>query len=211
MLCFPGLTPVEKDDQATGEITAEPRSILASRSVPGVHWSFMSGHVRNFLDCIGTRRLTVSHPELAQRAHTIAHCANISLRLGRKVHWDPNRERFVDDSQANRMLVTSHPTFGYLSDRYGLEQLGAVYPVSPSSEPSAQDIALLEDAIREFGVPAVFTESTINPKLAAQVAADTGVELVPLYTGSLGAEGSGAETYILLMRYDVSAIVEALK
>jgi ABC-type Zn uptake system ZnuABC Zn-binding protein ZnuA len=68
----------------------------------------------------------------------------------------------------------------------------------------------LEDAIRAYGVPAVFTESTINPKLAAQVAADTGVELVSLYTGSLGAEGSGAETYILLMRYDITAIVDAL-
>ncbi len=91
----------------TGEITAEPRSILASRSVPGVHWSFMTGHVRNFLDCIKSRRLTVSHPELAQRAHAIAHCANITLRLGRKVRWDPDNERFIDDSQANRMLERS--------------------------------------------------------------------------------------------------------
>ena len=87
-----------------GEITAEPRSILAPRTVPGVHWSFMVGHVRNFLDCIKSRRLTASHPELAQRAHTVAHCANICLRLGRKVRWDPGNERFVDDPQANRML-----------------------------------------------------------------------------------------------------------
>jgi ABC-type Zn uptake system ZnuABC Zn-binding protein ZnuA len=120
------------------------------------------------------------------------------------------QEQVATIPQANRRLVTSHPSFAYLSNRYGLEQIGAVYPVSPSSEPSAQDIAALEDAIRAYGVPAVFTESTINPKLAAQVAADTGVELVSLYTGSLGAEGSGAETYILLMRYDITAIVDAL-
>jgi ABC-type Zn uptake system ZnuABC Zn-binding protein ZnuA len=69
----------------------------------------------------------------------------------------------------------------------------------------------LEDAISEFGVPAVFTESTVNPKLTEQVAEDTGVEVVALYTGSLGEAGSGAETYILLIRYDVAAIVEALK
>jgi predicted dehydrogenase len=87
-----------------GEITAEPRSILASRSVPGIHWSFMTGHVRNFLDCVRSRRLTASHPELAQRAHTVAHCANLCLRLGRKLRWDPENERFVDDPQANRML-----------------------------------------------------------------------------------------------------------
>jgi manganese/iron transport system substrate-binding protein len=121
------------------------------------------------------------------------------------------QEQVATIPQDNRKLVTSHPTFGYLAERYGLEQIGAVYPISPSSEPSAQDIATLEDVIRAYGVPAVFTESTINPKLAAQVAADTGIELVSLYTGSLGAEGSGAETYILLMRYDISAIVDALK
>jgi manganese/iron transport system substrate-binding protein len=111
----------------------------------------------------------------------------------------------------NRKLVTNHPSFGYLAARYGLEQVGAVYPISPSAEPSAQDIAALEDAIREYGVPAVFTESTVNPKLAEQVAEDTGVRVVTLYTGSLGKPGNGAETYLSLIRYDVSAIVEALR
>ncbi len=112
--------------------------------------------------------------------------------------------------KANRRLVTNHPAFGYLADRYGLEQVGAVYPVSPSAEPSAQDIAALEDTIRKLGVPAVFTESTVHPKLAQQVAADTGVKLVTLYSGSLGGPGSGAESYLELMQYDVRAIVEAL-
>jgi ABC-type Zn uptake system ZnuABC Zn-binding protein ZnuA len=113
--------------------------------------------------------------------------------------------------EANRKLVTNHPAFGYFAGRYGLEQVGAIYPVNPSSEPSARDIAALEDAIREYGVPAVFAESTVNPSLAEQVARDTGVKLVPLYSGSLSAPGGGAETYTLLMRYDVNAIVEALK
>jgi ABC-type Zn uptake system ZnuABC Zn-binding protein ZnuA len=112
---------------------------------------------------------------------------------------------------AHRKLVTNHPAFGYLADRYGLEQLGAVYPISPSAEPSARDMAALEDTIRTYGVPAVFTESTVNPRLAEQIAQDTGVRLVQLYTGSLGGPGSDAETYIDMMRYDVTAIVQALK
>jgi ABC-type Zn uptake system ZnuABC Zn-binding protein ZnuA len=120
-------------------------------------------------------------------------------------------EQVSEIPEANRKLVTNHPAFGYLAERYGLEQVGAVYPVNPSSEPSAQDIAALQDTIRAYGVPAVFTESTVNPSLAKQVARDTGVELVPLYSGSLSAPGAGAETYLLLMRYDVSAIVSALK
>lgn len=88
-----------------GEITAQPTSILRSRAVPRVDWSLMSDHVRNFLDAIKTRSLTASHPELAQRAHTAAHCANICLRLGRKLHWDPMRELFVNDDTANRFLA----------------------------------------------------------------------------------------------------------
>ncbi len=113
--------------------------------------------------------------------------------------------------EGNRKLVTNHPAFGYLADRYGLQQLATIYPVNPSSEPSAQDVAALQDTIARYGVPAVFSESTVNPKLAQQVAQDTGIQLVPLYTGSLGPQGSGAETYVLMMRYDVSHIVEALR
>ena len=120
-------------------------------------------------------------------------------------------EQVAQIPEANRKLVTDHPTFSYYAQRYGLEQLGAVFPLSPSSEPSAQDIAALEDAILEYGVPAVFSESTVNPRLIEQVAEDTGVMLVPLYTGSLGEPGSGAETYIMLIRFDTEAIVEALK
>jgi ABC-type Zn uptake system ZnuABC Zn-binding protein ZnuA len=113
--------------------------------------------------------------------------------------------------EANRKLVTSHLSFGYLAERYGLEQVGAVYPLNPSSEPSARDIAELQDLIREHDVPALFTESTVNPKLAQQVAEDTGTPLVRLYSGSLGEPGSGAETYIGLIRTNISAIVDVLQ
>ncbi len=119
-------------------------------------------------------------------------------------------EQVATVPEGNRKLVTNHPAFGYFADRYGFLQIGAVYPVSPSAEPSAQDIARLEEAIRQYGVPAVFTENTVNPALAGQVARDTGVALVQLYTGSLGGPGSGVESYVELMKYDVRAIVEAL-
>jgi len=88
-----------------GEITAEPTSILAARAVPQVSWAFMQGHVRNFLECVKTRRRAASHPELAQRAHTIAHAANLCLRLRRKLAWDPAAERFVGDAEADRLLA----------------------------------------------------------------------------------------------------------
>jgi predicted dehydrogenase len=87
-----------------GEITAGPGSVLEGLRVPNVHWSYMAGHIRDFLNCIRSRKLTASHPEIAHRAHTIAHCANISVRLERKVRWKPETERFVGDEDANNML-----------------------------------------------------------------------------------------------------------
>ncbi len=111
----------------------------------------------------------------------------------------------------NRRLVTNHEAFGYYAERYDLEQVGTVYPISPSAEPSAQDVAKLETAIRELGVKAIFTESTVNPRLAERIAQDAGAKVVPLYSGSLGSPGSGAETYIDMMRYNTNSIVSALR
>lgn len=88
-----------------GAISASPKSILADRKTDEQSWVFMKVHVRNFLDCIRSRELTVSHPELSQRTHTLCHCANTALRLNRKVEWDPATERFLNDDEANAMIA----------------------------------------------------------------------------------------------------------
>jgi ABC-type Zn uptake system ZnuABC Zn-binding protein ZnuA len=111
-----------------------------------------------------------------------------------------------------RKLVADHLAFGYFADEYGLEQTGALIgSFSTNAAPSAQELAALEDKIREQGVPAVFVGKTVNPELAEQVARDTGVKLVPVYTGSLTEPGGEADSYIDFMHYNVRAIVEALK
>lgn len=111
-----------------------------------------------------------------------------------------------------REMVTDHDTFGYYAGRYGLDIIGAVIPsYSTAAEPSAQELAELEEIINEFNVPAIFVGSTVSPNLAERVATDTGTKLVPLYTGSLGPEGSGAETYLDYIRYNTTAIVEGLR
>ncbi len=165
--------------------------------------------VTNVIAWVQTVEQVLSTLDPANAEAYQANAANYTQELQALDAWVI--EQVATIPQANRKLVTNHPSFGYLAGRYGLEQVGAIYPFSPSAEPSARDIALLEDSILEYGVPAVFAESTVNPKLAEQVAADTGVKLVALYSGSLGEPGSGAETYISLMRYDVSAIVSALR
>ena len=57
----------------------------------------------------------------------------------------------------------------------------------------------------------MFGETTVSERLAIAVAEEAGAELIRLYSGSLGLEGSGAETYIEMIRANVGRIVEALK
>jgi predicted dehydrogenase len=62
-------------------------------------------HVRNFLDCIRSRKEPISDLESGHRVATVCHLANLSLRLGRRLRWDATKEAVIDDAEANRMLV----------------------------------------------------------------------------------------------------------
>jgi len=107
-------------------------------------------------------------------------------------------------------VVTDHKVFGYFARRYGIEQVGAIIPgYSAMAQPSAQEVAQLEDAIQQMGVKAILVGNTVNPSLAKRVAEDTGVQLIPIYTGSLSKPDGPASTYLDFMRYDVNAIVKA--
>lgn len=122
------------------------------------------------------------------------------------------RDQVAQIPPERRRMVTDHQLFAYFTEAYGFEQVGAVIPAySTMAEPSAKELAALEDAIRELDVRAVFVGSTVNSSLAQRVAEDTGTRLVPLYTGSLSEQGGPADTYIDYMRYNVQAIVDALK
>ncbi len=60
-------------------------------------------HVRNFLDCVKTRSQTRANADVACHSHIACHAANIALLLGRKVHYDPVKNEFIGDDQANRL------------------------------------------------------------------------------------------------------------
>ncbi len=62
-------------------------------------------HVRNFLDCVKSRAVPFATGEIGHRSASICHLNNIAMLLGRKLKWDPVRERFADDAQANRLLT----------------------------------------------------------------------------------------------------------
>lgn len=61
-------------------------------------------HMGNFFDCIESRRQTISDLESQHRSASTCHLANISMRLGRPLNWDPEREVFVNDAEANTFL-----------------------------------------------------------------------------------------------------------
>jgi ABC-type Zn uptake system ZnuABC Zn-binding protein ZnuA len=111
-----------------------------------------------------------------------------------------------------RIIVTNHEALGYFADRYGLTIVGTVIPGGAAgSEPSAGEIADLLEVIAQNNVTAIFAENTVSPGLAEQLAGQAGIQIVAsLYIDALGEPGSGAETYINLMRYNTRAIVEAL-
>ena len=60
--------------------------------------------MRNFLDCVKSRKTPVSDLESAHRVSTMCHLANLSLRLGRKLRWDSAKEDILDDAEASRVL-----------------------------------------------------------------------------------------------------------
>ena len=62
-------------------------------------------HVRNFLDCIKSRKEPIADLESAHRVATVCHLANIALQLGRRLRWDAAREEIIGDAEASRRLV----------------------------------------------------------------------------------------------------------
>lgn len=112
-----------------------------------------------------------------------------------------------------RALITSHDTLGYFAHRYEFEVVGVIIPGGATeADPSAADIALLEDKIKEHNAMAIFSENTVSDKMAQRIAQDTGVKVVrSLYSDSLGPAGSPGDTYLGMIRSNVTAIVEALR
>jgi len=89
-----------------GRIDAQPKSLLSSAIGPNEIQLYKSNnHKANFLDCIKSRAQTIAPVEVAHRSCTVCLLGEIAMRLGRKLKWDPDKEEFIDDDQANRMLA----------------------------------------------------------------------------------------------------------
>lgn len=123
------------------------------------------------------------------------------------------KQQVAQVPESRRLLVTNHESLGYFADRYGFKVVGALVPsVSSAASPSAQELARLADEVKATGAPAVFLEIGANEQLADQLARETGIKVVTgLLSHSITAAGGPAPDYISMMRYNVNAIVGALR
>lgn len=86
-------------------INAYPKSLLSTTFGPDEISLYRStDHVRNFLDCVKIRAGTICDIESSVRSEIACHISNLCLKLGRKVVWDSQKECFINDQAANRML-----------------------------------------------------------------------------------------------------------
>ena len=156
---------------------------------------------------------------------------NIAAALGRldpasAPFFNANSDAYVKELQAldawakaqfaavpadKRKVITSHDAFGYLGARYDIRFL-APQGISTEGEPGAKAVAHFIGQIRREKIRAVFIENMSNPKLLAQLSKDAGVTPGPtLYVDALSAKGGPADSYLQLMRHNVTQLAQGMK
>lgn len=122
----------------------------------------------------------------------------------------PIRERLASIPENQRWLVTSEGAFSYLARDFGLKEL-YLWPINADSQGTPQQIRNVIDVVRENAIPAVFSESTVSPDPAMQVARETGAKYGGvLYVDSLSAEDGPVPTYLDLLRVTTETIAAGL-
>ena len=102
--------PALRDQAASTAIARSGRSTSRPRQAKGVDGQ--AAHVKNFLECLKTRRRPTCDIEIGHRSTNTCHLGNIAYRLGRKLDWDDETETFKNDPEANALLKRE-PRKGY--------------------------------------------------------------------------------------------------
>ncbi|MFY1582933.1 metal ABC transporter substrate-binding protein [Micromonospora sp. WMMD734] len=107
-----------------------------------------------------------------------------------------------------REIVVSHAAFGYLTERYQLEQIGLT-GLTPDTEPAPQRLAEVAREAREHGATTIFFETLVSPKVAETIAAEVGAKTAVLDPiEGLSADGGG--DYLSVMRTNLTTLRTAL-
>lgn len=123
----------------------------------------------------------------------------------------PIREKFLSIPQENRWLVTSEGAFSYLIRDFELKEL-YLWPMNSDSQGSPSQVRNVIDKVRENNIGVIFSESTISPKPAMQVAQEAGINYGGvLYVDSLSDKEGPVPTYLDLLRVTTERIVDSLR
>ena len=109
------------------------------------------------------------------------------------------------------IIVTSHAAFGYLAQRYGLQQ-EPIAGLSPEAEPDPQRLADLKALVEQTGVTTIFTEDLVSPKVAETLASETGIStavLNPLESITPDQLAAGQD-YVSIMQENLDTLRRAL-
>jgi len=147
----------------------------------------------------------------ADPAGKVAYEANAAAYLAKLGALEAEIKATVARIPADRRkAITSHDAFGYFAKAYGIEFI-APQGVSTEAEASAKDVGRIIRQIKAQKVPAVFLENITNPRLAEQIARESGAKIGGrLYSDALSAESGPARTYIAMMKHNISQIEKAL-
>jgi predicted dehydrogenase len=89
-----------------GTLETEPASLVTSVIGPEeIHLYKSDNHIKNFLDCVRSREQTITPADVAHHSIMVGHLGMAAMRLGRRVNWDPEKERFINDEEADRLLA----------------------------------------------------------------------------------------------------------
>ncbi|UTR11680.1 metal ABC transporter substrate-binding protein [Evansella sp. LMS18] len=119
-------------------------------------------------------------------------------------------EQVAEIREEHRKIIVSENAFKYFGKDYGFETEG-VWEINSHEEGTPQQINRIIDIVSESGLPAVFVETTVDKRYMETVADNSGVPIAgEVYTDAVGEEGSGAETYIDMIRHNVEVFVDGL-
>ena len=123
----------------------------------------------------------------------------------------PLRERVLKIPELKRWLVTSEGAFSYLARDFGLKEL-YLWPINADAQGTPQQVRKVIDTVRSQKIGVVFSESTVSPKPAQQVARETGAKYGGiLYVDSLSTSDGPTPTYLDLLRVTAATIADGLE
>ncbi|ACS96822.1 iron-binding protein [Aggregatibacter aphrophilus NJ8700] len=123
----------------------------------------------------------------------------------------PLREKLAQVPEAQRWLVTSEGAFSYLTRDYGFKE-AYLWPINAEQQGTPQQVRKVIETVKAHNIPVVFSESTISPKPAKQVAKETGAKYGGvLYVDSLSNKKGPVPTYVDLLNTTVSTIAKGFE